>query len=48
MYTSGERQTLNEVLIAELACLRSQQLPAEPPATYESSELDRKRNLQEI
>ena len=45
MEPSGERQTLNEVLNAELRCLRPQLSRDKPPATYESTEAERAQDL---
>jgi len=48
MQPSGERQTLNEVLVAELRCLRPQLSRDTPAATYQSTEAERARDLREI
>src|SRR3954471_15569116 len=48
MQPFGERQTLNEVLVAELRCLRPQLSRDKPAATYQSTAAERARDLREI
>jgi len=48
MSTPGDRQTLNEVLVTELGCLRPQLERDAPPATYQSTDAQRAEDLKGI
>src|SRR5882757_5024925 len=48
MSTPGDRQTLNEVLVTELGCLRPQLERNAPPATYQSTDAQRAEDLKGI
>ncbi|MBS0416275.1 MAG: patatin-like phospholipase family protein [Proteobacteria bacterium] len=48
MSTAGGRQTLNEVLVTELGCLRPQLQRNAPPATYQSTDAQRAEDLKGI